>query len=252
MRKRSSVPALTAIALGGAVAVALWFQFGSLKHYGGAYLWPGLIANFAASLGAFLLALAWDRRVRADESAKEQEEFTRRRDEEAKAEEERRKTDARRLLQLIVTELKHNRDGVKLLATEGVGAPLLFHIRTGAWAMAAENLGRLLSKSDLVAKTSGLYDQLSELQYRLRFVAERSGVASQLQEWGELSSAIDSTDELAREIDEDFDDVLERLQREAQDPAVDLLGIRHELVLHATVRPTASGSAVVTRGDTSP
>ncbi|MDX6479634.1 MAG: hypothetical protein QOG85_144 [Gaiellaceae bacterium] len=222
MRYRLGVPTLTVVAVGGAVACALWFQFGSLKHYGGAYLWPALIANFAASLGAFFLALAWDRRVRADELAREQQEFTRRRNDEAKAEEERRKTEARRLLELIVVELKHDRGAVEVLA-EGVGSPLLFHIRTGAWAMSAEILGRLLSKSDLVAETSGLYDQLSELQYRLRFIAEHNaqqgGVVSP-----ELWSAIESTDELTREIEKEFDDLLERLRQEAQDPAVDLLG----------------------------
>jgi len=249
MRVRWGVPGLIVAAFVVALGLSLWFQFGNLKHYGGAYLWPALLANFAASLAAFVLALAWDRRVRADELVTEQEQFTRRRDEEAKAEEERRKTEARRLLELVVAELEHDREAVKLLATEGVGAPLLFHIRTGAWAMSAENLGRLLSKSDLVAKVSGLYDQLGELQYRLRFVAERRGVASQLERRGALSSAIDSTDDLAREIYEDLDHLLQSLRREAQDPAVDLVGIRRELVMQATVGPTASFTWSVTRGD---
>lgn len=58
-----------ALVLGLLVAVAfpLWFQFGHLKNYGGASLWPGLIGNFVASFAAFVIALSWDRQQRQQE-----------------------------------------------------------------------------------------------------------------------------------------------------------------------------------------
>jgi hypothetical protein len=242
-KARWGVPVLIGATIAAAVGLSLWFQFGNLKHYGGAYLWPSLLANFAASLGAFVLALAWDRRLRAQEavdereelaqrSAEEQEEFARRHAEELKAEEDRRQTDARRLLDVVVKELEHDREVVRRLAPTTVEhAGLAYHIRTGAWASSADILGRLLSKSDLVAKTSGLYDQLSELEWRLRYIAERVGVASQLQVPDALKRAVNETDLFVRSIDESFDALLERLRQEAQDPAVDLLGIRREIVL---------------------
>jgi hypothetical protein len=236
-----NVRALIVAAFAVAVAVPVWFQIGGLQNYGGPYLWPGLVGNFTASFFAFVLALAWDRRMRADELAKEEEQFRQRRDEEAEAEEERRKTDARRLLVLVVEELDHDHEAVRELVKLGVKtAPLAFQIRTGTWERSADNLGQLLSKSDLVAKTSGLYDRLSELRWRLRFIAEADRFASQLRGRHGLETAVDATNELVREIDDDFDQVLDLIRQESWDPAVDLLGIRRVVAIQDTLGPRAN------------
>jgi hypothetical protein len=233
--------------LGAAVAVGLplWFEFVLDKRYSGPNLWPGMVGNFTASFAAFLLALAWDRRQRQQE--REQEETARAAELERETENERgrRATDARRLLEIVVVELAHNRKVVRTFATTTVGmAPLADHLRTGAWARSADVLSRILSRPDLIAKASGLYDRLAELQWRLRFVAEASGSAYRQ---NELPDVINQTDLLARSIDKDFDEIHELLKRQAESPDVDLLGIRREIAASISATSTVTASLSVAR-----
>jgi hypothetical protein len=227
-----------------AVGLPLWFEFVLDKRYRGPNLWPGMVGNFTASFAAFVLALAWDRRQRQQE--REHEETARAEQLEREVEEERgrRETYARRLLAIAVDQLTHNREVVRTLRLRTVEhSPLAYHLRTGAWVRSADVLSRILSRPDLIARASGLYDRLGELQWRLRFIAEASGVAYRQ---NELRDIIHQTDLLVRSIDDDFDDIRQRSQQEAESPTVDLLGIRREIVasITATSRVSASLSAV--------
>jgi hypothetical protein len=232
-------------ALLAAIGFPLWFELGHPgDHYGGPDLWPGLVGNFTASFFAFVLALAWDREQRREEWAQEQSLRADEIDRAATEEQGRRKTDARRLLEVVVDELRHNRDQIAQFAASSVGnAPFAYHLRLGGWERSADNLGRLLSKSDLVAKTSSLYDRLGELRWRLRFMVEAgmtgtAAIPTQSAKRTELKDVIDSSDLLARSIDQDLGEILKLLVDEAEDPAVDLLGIRREIVASDSFRVT--------------
>ena len=58
--------------------------------YGGGALWPGLVGNFVASLIAFLLALTWDRRQRAQAQSESRDREAKQAEAVLKDEDERR------------------------------------------------------------------------------------------------------------------------------------------------------------------
>jgi hypothetical protein len=231
-----------ALVLGLLVAVAfpLWFQFGHLKNYGGASLWPGLIGNFVASFAAFVIALSWDRQQRQQERENEAYARAERIEQETAQERALRETEARRLLDVVVSEMEATRGEIRQLRPISVGdTPPLRLLLTGAWARSAERLARILSRSDLVAEVSGFYDRISELQWRLRLVTEVGGVAFRQPDLREI---VNSTDLLVRSIDDDFDALLERVKNEADAPSVDLLGIRREVAIADTLVSTGSAA----------
>lgn len=130
--------ALLASLVFGAVVVA---------EYGGESFFPGLVAGFAGSLVAFMLALRWEREreVRGTER-------------DAKDLEQRRATEVRRRFEPVAAELEKNAESLEFLkgvfqaATDGTAeAAGLFTIANpqlleGAWNANAPRLSELVAR----------------------------------------------------------------------------------------------------------
>jgi hypothetical protein len=128
----------TAIAVVIAVGSILWAH----DAYSGSLVWPGLVGNFGASLGAFLVALAWDRRARVLEEQKAHAEAEDKNQRALRDEEDRFRTEARRRLGIIEQELSVIADGVQeAKKVHDASNVILPDLPTGGWQAGAEALG---------------------------------------------------------------------------------------------------------------
>ncbi len=205
-----------------AVAAIAGMIFVPLK-WGNESLWPGLVGNFVASLIAFALALAWDRRQRAsaDEATRQREA------EEAqrllKDEQDRRETEVRRRLLVLRPQLKQLEQSVEsVLEKSSIARYFLPDLPTGAWEANAEPLSRLLADHQLVADLSTFHDRVRDLQWRLRFKAEEQRV-TQAQMFETMIEA------LAQEIKSDLPDLHRRVNEQIAHPDVQRLGVTYKI-----------------------
>ncbi len=135
--------------------------------------WVSLGTGFSATVLAFLVALAWDRRQRSyvelQEAAAE-----RRRDEAARAaEHERRETEAKRRFSAIALELERLQSSLRRTAEEAQRYTYFFpDLPSGSWQAASGPLGVIVSNYGLMADLSTFYGHVDELRWRLRFKAQ--------------------------------------------------------------------------------
>ncbi len=195
--------------------------------YGGNTTWTGMSTGFSATTLAFLIALAWDRRQRAQAELQEAE-AERRRDEAARAaEQERRETEAKRRFSAIALELERLQGSLTRTVDEQQRYAYFFpDLPSGSWRAASGPLGMIISNYGLMADLSTFYGHVDELQWRLRFKAQPDV------DQGAVSPIIDA---LARQMVNDVSVLLTHVRRQ---------------IAHPDVRPVAgddSGGLVVAR-----
>jgi hypothetical protein len=140
--------------------------------WGGAWTWPSLVTNFAATSLAFLIALAWDRRQRAAADLKEAEAEQRREAAARRVEEERRETEAKRRFSAIALELDRIQSSLQRTVEEQQRYKYFFpDLPSGSWQAGSGPLGMIISNYGLMADLSTFYGHVAELQWRLRFKA---------------------------------------------------------------------------------
>jgi hypothetical protein len=238
--------ALLAIATLAAIVLPplLWLA------YAGDLIWPGLAANFTATLLAFHVALAWDRREKQRERLDEERdrEVTVRAAEES--ENERRKTEARRRFRAIYHELEKNRESIDLVRERLAPDPdnpsrfhiLLPQLLRGSWNASSGALALIIADNDLMASLSTFYGRVEELQWRLRYRLETGRyVGSSL---AGVAPAIDEmTRPLANELAIEVGDLLERVGRQVKEPTIRPSGAS---------RVSGGGGGITTRGERGP
>jgi hypothetical protein len=146
----------------GALLAALVFVVAVLLVYGGGPFWPSLIANFAASLLAFMLALAWESERERNRIARDASEL-----------DGQRKTEVRRRFESVRKELRANLVSVKSLegnlATDSSHITLLHpQLLEGAWNANAPRLSELVADHELIGDLAIAYGRIEELRWRLR------------------------------------------------------------------------------------
>jgi len=212
---------LLAALLGAAVLTAVVIYF-----YGLESLLPGLVGGFVASLGAFMLALSWERerelREGEGERERELEQFTRR----EAALNERRRTELQRRLSTVRVELEKNFESLQSLKGLAVdpGAPgfVALHpqLLDGAWTANASQLSELVEEYELIADLATTYDRIEELQWRLRYRTEHH------------TKELDAmTAPLVTELREEVRNLLIRVGEQIEEPAVRSDAVQRHLEL---------------------
>jgi len=155
------------------VAVSIVTPALTALYYSGHETWVAMATGFSATVLAFLIALAWDRRQRALLELREAE-AERRREEVARlAELERRETEAQRRFSAIALELERIQSSLQRTADEQQGYKYFFpDLPSGSWAAGSGPLGMIISSYGLMADLSTFYGHVAELQWRLRFKAQ--------------------------------------------------------------------------------
>jgi hypothetical protein len=233
---RRLVGPVTAIAALAAVALPLLAYF---FWYGGNATWPGLITNFSATFGAFLIALAWDRRERQVEAERQ-----------ASAAHGARVTEARRRLAAVEVELRRLEASIKsVLADQPQADYFLPDLHRGSWEAAREGLGVVLAHYKLLADLATFYGRVDDLQWRLRFQAEAWTVnRTEGERFKPMVTAI------AHEALSDVERLLPEVQQQIRTPDVQQFGLAHygSATLTAKVAALASLTAepiLTPRGD---
>jgi hypothetical protein len=145
----------------------------SASWYGGSATWPSMITNFAATSIAFMIALAWDRRQRAQMELVEAEAEQRRAAADLRLEQERRETEATRRFSAIVLELERLQRSLQRTVEEQQRYKYFFpDLPAGSWRAGGGPLGMIISNYGLMADLSTFYGHVAELQWRLRFKAQ--------------------------------------------------------------------------------
>lgn len=228
----------------GAIAVAVVAPLGMWAFYSGSLLWPALAANFTASLLAFLVALAWDRREKQRERAEEEADHVKRIDEARSHERQGRQEEARRRFTLILDELKSNGrflegDAKPLLA----GRVVLPQLSDGSWQASGPALAAIASDYELVAALSTFFGRVDELEWRLRHLL-------QMGERDDRRYIEAETERLIHELREELPGLIERVSTEAEKPSVIELPFipSHTIVFGPIARVEAEASRRVVRG----
>jgi hypothetical protein len=215
-----------------AAAVAFLVLTGvALGVYGGLPYWPALSTEFGASLAAFVLALQWESHRAGAALARA-----------AKEANELRETEARKRLLALESELKRNKKSIDDLSAKLPTAPtgavnefLHPELLDGVWATSGERLGDLLADYDLVASLAVFYGRLEELRWRIRHrTAARDSY---------LDGMIHA---LAVEMQEEVDEALARVSKEAENPEVRRVGVVHSGVSTMNIRVAGQVSAART------
>lgn len=204
--------------------------------YGREAFWPGLVANFGASLAAFLLALEFDHEKEARRSENEAAKF---REQQQEAENEligRLTTEARRRFEPVREELRRNRISLEFLSGAFDPQPGVFNILhpellEGAWQANAPRLTELIADYELMSDLAASYGRIEELRWRLRYRTTQ------------VSTALDGmTKPLVDELLGEVTDLLERVKEQIGKPDVQKLGLVHKDSATVTVRITGSSS----------
>lgn len=192
---------LAAVLIGVVAAIAV------LAVYGGGSFWPGLVGGFGASLGAFLLALSWER----DREREQLERTTR-------LFNERRRTELQRRLSTVRAELEINRqslDGLEIDPKSNEVPEFEYlhpQLLGGAWTANAPQLSELVEDYDLIADLARAYGRIEELRWRLRYRTEHT------------TKVLDPiTAPLVVELREEVAGLLERVDTQIEEPTVRLL-----------------------------
>jgi len=195
-----------------AVAVSVVVPFVTSAVWSKADTWTSLASGFSATMIAFLIALAWDRRQRANLERQENE-AERRREEMARArEQERRETEAKRRFSAIALELERLQASLERTVEEQARYRYFFpDLPSGSWLAGSGPLGVIISNYGLMADLSTFYGHVAELQWRLRFKAQ-AGVDD-----AAVSPIIDA---LAAEMLRDVGVLLSHVRRQVEKPDV--------------------------------
>jgi hypothetical protein len=217
-----------------AVVIAIAFTAWAYRAYGGDLVWPGLIGNFAASLGAFLLALRWDRHAREAEEQSRLEEVEKAAQTELNRKQDRSRTEARRRLGIIERELEMIAKGVaEAKKVHDVTNVVLPDLPTGGWQAGAEALGRLLADYDLVSRLGSLCDRVRDLEWRLRVIAETNAM-----KFGQREKLfVNHTFSLAGDLERDLQELQPRVSEQAAEPDVRPVGLIQRLSATVGVFP---------------
>jgi hypothetical protein len=194
------------------VVVAVVTPILTAAAYSAENTWTGMATNFSATSLAFLIALAWDRRQRAEAELQEHE-AERRREEAARArEQERRELEAKRRFSAIALELERIQASLQRTVTEQSRYRYFFpDLPSGSWRAGSGPLGVILSNYGLMADLSTFYGHVDELQWRLRFKAQ-AGVDD-----AAVSPIIDA---LATQMLNDASVLLTQVRRQVERPDV--------------------------------
>lgn len=205
-----------------------------VDRYGGASYWPSLIAQFAATLLAVVLALEFEARRERRALLRGELELN-----------DIRSTEARKRLLSLATELEKNDVSIKEIIRalqDPLPAPTfkLIHpqLLAGTWAASGERLGDLLSEYELVARVSTFYGRLEELRWRIRHRTEaRDEVLNSM------------TLALAKEMQQEVTTLIRDVRAQEQNPSVRRLGVTHTRAVSSTLHLTASVSAEKVPGE---
>jgi hypothetical protein len=199
-----------------------------LRFYGGDTFIPEAVGGFAASLGAFMLALAWER-------DREQEKVTAAATELAKS----RVTEARRRLPAVRKELEANAKSLDELAevfktpirpgTFPIANPQLLD---RAWNANAARLTELIADYELTGSLAFTYGRIEELRWRLRLRTEHRD-----------ASLDRMTAPLVGELQQEVGNLLEDVVTQIKDPQVQPYGLIH--VAQGTLLATATVTATL-------
>jgi hypothetical protein len=207
----------------------------SIAVYGSGSFIPGLFGNFAASLGAFMLALAWERdreRRQLDQAARELE--------------QRRVTEVRRRFASVKVELEKNAESLAFLSravTKATKESPLFQavhpqLLEGAWSANAPHLSELVADYELIAKLATTYGRIEELRWRIRYRTDH------------VTTILDEmTEPLINELREEVADLVERVRAQVDEPSVQPLGLQHTASFAASITGTGTLTTTVIRGD---
>lgn len=214
------------------VLVSVVAPFVTSAVWGAANTWTSLATNFSATMLAFLIALAWDRRQRAYAELQEHE-AERRREEVARAREhERRETEAKRRFSAIELELERLRTSLERTVDEQGRYRYFFpDLPSGSWLAGSGPLGMIISNYGLMADLSTFYGHVAELQWRLRFKAQ-VGVDD-----AAINPIIDA---LATEMLRDVAVLLTHVRRQVEQP--DVQPITDELGGYVVARRQRTGA----------
>lgn len=195
--------ALALAGLGGCAVVAVIV----LRRYGGETLLAELVASFAGTFIAFMLALSWERDRDRKRGIRESREL-----------DERRRTEARRRFEPVRAELQTNAKSLSEL--RGINEPpftiLNPQLLEGAWTASATRLSELIADYELIANLATTYGRIEELRWRLRHRTEHQ------------TAVLDGmTAPLIEELRGEVVDLLERVEKQLADPSVQPLGLLH-------------------------
>jgi hypothetical protein len=199
-----------------AVVVSLVAAVVVVNDFGGVTYFPGLVAGFASSLAAFVLALSWER-----------ERELRRIETEARELNERRGTELRRRLQPVLVELEKNSASIGQIAgaLSAPAPPGKFNMTNpqlleGAWTASAARLAELTADYQLVADLATFYGRLEELRWRVRYRTEHQSVMLD-------GMIVPLVDELRNEVEKLQADV----KAQIANPDVRPVGLIHRVAL---------------------
>lgn len=181
-------------------------------YYDGETTWTALATGFSATVIAFLIALAWDRRQRTLLELREIEAERRREEATRAAEHERRETEAQRRFSAIALELERLQSSLQRTVDEQQRYKIFFpDLPSGSWAAGSGPLGVIISNYGLMADLATFYGHVAELQWRLRFKAQ-PGVDE-----AAVSPIIDA---LAKQMLGDVSVLLTQVRRQVSTPDV--------------------------------
>jgi hypothetical protein len=194
------------------VVISVVTPFVTSAVWSPAETWTGLATGFSATMLAFLIALAWDRRQRAYAEIQEREAELRREEAVRALEQERRETEAKRRFAAIALELERLHASLERTVREQGRYRYFFpDLPSGSWLAGSGPLGMIISDYGLMADLSTFYGHVAELQWRLRFKAQ-AGVDE-----GAVSPIIDA---LATEMLRDAAVLLAQVRRQVERPDV--------------------------------
>lgn len=200
-----------------------------VQHYGGEEFAVQLASGFLAALGAFVLALAWER----DREAKKAVESAKRVTEEQVVEVSRR---LRTVRDELSADLKSFHDVEQTLGPHVAVHPQLLD---RAWTASAPALAELVADYELTADIARTYGRIEELRWRLR-------TRTQLALTGGLEGM---TSLLVAELIPETEKLLERIDAEIAEPSVRFGGIVQRLTIQGAVASGAMIETEVIRAD---
>jgi hypothetical protein len=196
-----------------ALVAAVLAPFIALHYYSGPLVWPGLVGNFTASLIAFLVALAWDRREKQRERVDEEAMFAQRAQEAEDEEVRDRREEAQRRFRVILKELRVNAKSFEDASGSLSGRIVIPQLLDGSWIASGAALSAIASDYELVAALSTFYGRVRELQWRLRKRLEIASPGGQ-----QFFDAM--TEPLIVELKEEVAELIPRVEAQVDDPQV--------------------------------
>jgi hypothetical protein len=173
--------------------------------------WTAMAAAFSATTLAFLITLAWDRRQRTIQEVRETAAEEKRKQAQIEAEQEQRGVEAKRRFGAILLELERLKATLERCGDQGQYKYFFPDLPTGTWEAANESLGQISSNYALIADLSIFYEEVDELQWRLRFKANA---------WVEDAAINPIIDALVTQMLESVDDLLRRVRKQVVEPDV--------------------------------